>query len=311
MLGSLILLGICAGAQERQTSPELVVSVKFDMDPREGSTGLDRLFLDSLEIELDIVGLRLSDNDDPDILLQIAYKVDAGIIEYKLSVAVVSDGSILFSTTASEALNFQFDTVLLGQARLIADSIRKYTEENMLTTGVASAVTVENLDAEEQVEAEGEAGLALDAGFGLFLALGEPARYFRAGYSFEVFAGYRFAGSFRGILGLSASMMYHLFEGYATDAKGYVITLGPGLRLKPETAGPIVPGFKASIGASLFMVQIAGEETRHKIIPSADSALTVDIVIGSLAFQVALGVKLLYENEAIIVGFNPGFGISL
>ena len=87
-------------------------------------------------------------------------------------------------------------------------------------------------------------------------------------------------------------------------------SIGPGLRLKPEGARGLVPGFKVNMGAALFMVSLEGDDTRIKVIPSADTAMTVDFVFGRLALQVSLGMKLMYEDANLLYGFVPGFGIA-
>ena len=379
----LVISGVCAGAQTPGFAEGVVVSAVFDREMDTVSPGLDKLFLDCLEMELARGGIALSDEADHDMLIRIAYKVQAEILEYSLTLTTQANGRLLYQSTSREELSFELDRILLGQARTIVSHLLEYLEEDATEAGspspsisgipepelepeleaetgpalaeaaepaVEQAVEQSVEQAVEQAvdqaaepaadpvassEAESSlvAGIPAAEGYGsldpgsdtaggisgfvvgtdidLFLVAGEPGRYFRNGYSFGLLTAFRLASIPAMAIGVSMDVMYFQVHGYATQAQGLIATIGPGLRWKDEDAGRIIPGFKADVGAGLFIVAPASDDIRMKIVPSLETAMTLGIRFDTMILHANLGMRLLFEDRTFLYGFTPGFGIEL
>lgn len=357
----LVMVGVCAGAQTPGFGTGVVVSAIFDREMDTVSPGLDKLFLDCLEIELARGGIALTEGADHDMLIRIAYKVQADILEYSLTLTNQVHGILLYQSTSREELSFELDRILLGQARIIVRQLLDYLEEEAVEASIPGPSISGKLEREPEPELETEAetvtavdqavetasdpgarseaesslvagipaaegygslepgsgkaggtsGFVLGADLDLFLVAGEPGRYFRSGYSCGLLTAFRLASVPAMAIGVSMDFMYFQVTGYATEAQGLLATIGPGLRWKYEDAGRIIPGFRADVGAGLFMVAPANDDIRMKVVPSLETAMTMGIRFTKMIFQLKLGIRLLFEDRTLLYGFTPGFGVEL
>ena len=320
----LLLQGNYIAAQSGETSRPFRIAAVVTGDPEGESPGLTSLVLESIELELRLAGLQLSDSAEPDVLIRGSYDISGNIIRFNLSAAVPGDGTTLFAVTVREEMGFALDRVLLEYARRLAWVVADYRAKNEDVFGSAvdreapGPAQVKPAEPpagdgrgkadEGPIPPEEQGGFVLTTDLGVFLAAGEAGRYLKTGYTTTVFVGYAVAP--RTNLGISAGAMYFTAEGYANEARGIVFSAGPGLRLKGKNSGRFVPGFRAEAGAAIFMVTPENDATRMKIVPAAEAGMTVDILLGGLTLQAAMDLTMFYENGAILYGFTPRIGLE-
>ncbi len=331
-------------AQTGNEAPPVKISAAITGDTDADGEDLSSLFLESLELELGLAGFTLEDSNlpDPDILIRGDYDIIGDSINFKLEAGVPGKNINLFSVEAREELRFALDSVLLGYARELTESISAFLDEN--PDFFAVTVSPENLEeavpaedgpveaaketedteaAKEQgtappeaekaaVDASEEAAKTKDflfsADMGLFLAAGEAGRYMKTGFSPSFFGGYRFKPGL--FCGLNLGAMFFQAEGFATEAQGFIVTSGPELRLKFDAGGPAVPGLRAAAGGALFVVTPEGGDSETKLVPSAEAGMTMDFALGKLVLTAAADIALFYENGALLYGFMPRIGIN-
>jgi hypothetical protein len=122
------------GAQEIIPNSEIPISLVLERGPDEASLGLDGIFMDSLAIELELAGFKISNTKDPAILIRIAYMLRGTRMEYSISAEVLADGKLLYDDSSSEELSLELDTILLKQARDIAGLVKEYVDSAMPET---------------------------------------------------------------------------------------------------------------------------------------------------------------------------------
>jgi hypothetical protein len=119
---------LSVGSQEIISGSEIEIAVVLERGQDEARLGLDRIFLDSLSIELELAGFKISNTGDPAILIRVAYILRETRIEFNLSAEVLVDGRILYNESSSEELSFEFDTILLDHARHLAGFVKEYAD---------------------------------------------------------------------------------------------------------------------------------------------------------------------------------------
>ncbi|MGC9311883.1 MAG: hypothetical protein ACP5IA_04250, partial [Sediminispirochaetaceae bacterium] len=147
----------------------------------------------------------------------------------------------------------------------------------------------------------------ISADMGVYIPAGEGGRYLKSGYAPAVFAGYRLSGGMT--VGMGLETMFFRADGYATEANGYVISLGPGLRLKGDNSGKVVPGFRANILGALFIVAPGDSENELKVVPSVETGITLDYMLGGVKLNSAMDVTVFFDGSGFLVGFTPRMGI--
>ena len=298
----------------------LTVSAVITGDEEGEKRGFTGLFLKSIELELKLEGLSLSEERKPDVFVRGTYDIDGNMIGFSLSAEVRKSGVVLFSIVAREELGLALDIVLLENARRMTRAIAEYrrAHEDIFKqlediAGERAAEAAKLPPAVGEAPVPGEAGGKPREGFvaaadiGYFVAAGEAGRYFKAGYSASAFGG--FAVSPGMDAGFSAGVMYFTAEGYAAEAQGLILPFGFALRFRPGSSGRIVTGFRADAGGALFMVMPETGSLQSKIIPAAEAGMTVNIAGKKISFHGALCLTVFYESDTLLYGFTPRVGL--
>jgi hypothetical protein len=362
---SVCLLVLCPGigAQETLTEGDIAIAVVFERGPDEARLGLDGIFMDSLEIELELAGFRISNTAEPAILIRVAYILKETLLEFNLSAEVLADGRMLYANSYSGELSFELDMILLDHARDIAGLITEYVDSAMPDTkeevaGDSADMTETSVDEDPAVESVEEPETAVDeeialesvketmpaseenlvdeiskdniqehyplyekeslipdwlvleADAGVFLAGGEPGRFFKGGYTVSTLVGYRFPYNPGIVMGGSLGCMYFMLDGYSAEARGLAVLLGPGLRLESKDSNDFVPGLAVNAGAALLVVFPESGGSMAKIVPAAEAAMTVGLVLENFRLYARMGAKVLFEGSMILYGFAPAIGIQ-
>jgi hypothetical protein len=317
---ALLLHGFCPAAQDGAEGREpLTVTVEITASGEGEKQGLHDLFLESLRLELELAGFRMSGTDDPDVLIRGRYAVSGDLISFSLSAELPEEGRILFSVSSTEKLRFALDSVLLEHARRLVESVVEYRRSNSDRFKETSVESGGPKAAEEEAphqspEAAGPVSPHPSGGFvfavdgGIFLAAGEGGRYLSPAFAAAFFGGYRL---FPGMsAGLTLGGMIFRAEGYDSQAAGFIVLAGPSLRLKGEAAGRFVPGLRAEAGAALFSVSPENGADVRRVLPYAETGMTTDLRFGRLTLEAAVDLTLFYDGGALLYGFTPRLGLE-
>lgn len=336
-----LLLVLCSlgnlNAQDLGTDLSMTVAARIEGTQGENTYKYRELFIKSLRIELKNEGIQLTDETDPDVLIFYSYDVSGDKISFHIEAQAPEGGPVIFSSSEDEELRFELDTVLLEHAARLSAAIAAYRGVRpqilaLMAEGRSGAKAADNL---MEIRPDPETGPAsvdqpassvnaaspvypakiqspekawmISADMGVYIPAGEGGRYLKNGYAPAVFAGYRLSGGMT--VGIGLETMFFRADGYATEANGYVISLGPGLRLKGDNSGKVVPGFRANILGALFIVAPGDAENELKVVPSLETGITLDYMLGGVKLNSAMDVIVFFDGSGFLAGFTPRVGI--
>ncbi len=320
----------------RDTGNDLPMTVAARIEGTQGEDTYEyrELFIKSLRIELKNEGILLTDETDPDVLILYAYDVSGEKISFHIEAQAPEGGTVIFSSSEDEELRFELDTVLLEHAGRLSAAIAAYREvrpQIFARMAEGSAEAADNLtetrtDPEIEPASAGQASSIHDASpvypaelktpekswmfsadMGVYIPAGEGGRYLKSGYAPALFAGRRLSGGMT--VGMGLETMFFRADGYATEANGYVISLGPGLRLKGANTGKVIPGFRANILGALFIVAPGDAESELKVVPSVETGITLDYMLGGMKLTTAMDATVFFDGSGFLVGFTPRVGL--
>jgi len=346
---SLIILFLISGvfAEAEETGPRrpIPIGVRIEIDHWDDKSEFRELFIKSLQLEMQDAGIELSRTRDPDILINGSYKIQGNRISFTLSAEVLEDGALLFRSSAVEELSFKLEDVLMGHSRRLIAAIVDYHDAHpdkfnppAEEPGAAAAASPGNelqddpfgRSEKPAVQEPAAAGLSavpdenrgvpdtespavyetwqISADLGLCIPGGEGGRYLKTGYASGFYAGYNY-NSGRAI-GMSLEAIFFMAEGYAAEANGYVLSLGPGIRLKAKSSDRVVPGFRADVFGTLFYITPDEDEAVLRVIPSAEAGMTLDFLLGRMLLNAAMNISVFFDGRAFLVGFTPKIGVN-
>ena len=326
----LCFLGIL-NAQEMGTDLRMTVAARIEGTQGEDTNKYRELFIKSLRIELKNEGIQLTDETDPDVLIFYSYDLNGDKISFHIEAQAPEGGTVIFSSSEDEELRFELDTVLLEHAARLSAALVAYREVRpqilaLMAEDRSGAKVADNL-IETRTDQEIEPASAdqspspvnpakihapekpwmFSADVGVYMPGGEGGRYLKSGYAPAVFAGYRLSSKIT--VGMGLETMFFRADGYATEANGYVISFGPGLRLRADNSGNFVPGFRANISGALFIVAPGDAENELKVVPSLETGITLDYMLGGVKFNTAIDMTVFFDGRAFLVGFTPRVGL--
>lgn len=306
-------------AEQITVKRQVIISSIIKGDSETENKEINNLILEVIKYELNQAGLSLTESESPDILIDCVYNVTGNIIRFNLKAAVPEDDKLLFSTDSQEELQFNLDKVLIGHAGRMTGAIKDYIALNSdIFTAAKTEEMPESDNEADEKETTGNSDIS-DKGIqddrslvfytdvGLFLAAGKAGRYFKPALWPSVFGGLKINDFITA--GLNTGLMYFKAEGYAAKAQGIIFNAGPSLRIKGQSSGPFIPGIRAETGAAFLFATPENSDTSFKIIPSAETGLTIDIIRKNMNFLISTDISLFFENKSLLYGFTPRVGL--
>lgn len=142
--------------------------------------------------------------------------------------------------------------------------------------------------------------------------VGGASSYFRYGADLSLFAGTRLPT--RGLV-LQVGVKLGATELFPVSGllpgQAYLLLAGPEVRIENGVSSPVGVAARASAGAAVILLRMAGASTQAKTVPYVDAGLSTSLrLIGTVRLGVALGYLAAFESEFPIMGFAPALEVG-